>query len=84
MKPSQIIQPYEFGEDAIKKTCLWLRGLPLLTPTKRVAGRMINGKERWSNQTDSGQNKLGPSEERAALRAITYQGVADSMAEQWG
>ena len=40
--------------------------------------------ERWGNQTDSGQNKLSPSPDRAHLRAITYQGIADAMADQWG
>ena len=87
-KPDQIIQPYEFGDDASKKTALWLKGVPLLTPTHRFQGRMVfhNGKfvERWTNQTDSGQNRLGPSEDRWKIRSKTYQGIADAMAEQWG
>lgn len=85
-KPDQIIQPYEFGDDASKKTCLWLKGLePLVKdPARRVPGRIVDGKERWGNQTDSGQNKLPPSKDRAMLRSITYQGIADAMAEQWG
>lgn len=83
-KPDQIIQPYEFGEDASKKTCLWLKGLPLLKPTKIVLPRQVNGKLRWSNQTDSGQNKLGPSEDRWKERSRTYQGIASAMADQWG
>jgi hypothetical protein len=87
-KPDQIIQPYEFGDDASKKTCLWLQNLPKLVPTERVQGRMVehNGKlvERWANQTDSGQNKLGPSEDRAKIRSTTYAGIARAMAEQWG
>lgn len=89
-KPDQIIQPYEFGHDASKKTCLWLRGLAPLTktPAKRVPGRIVTvGEkqyERWSNQTDSGQNRLGPSDDRWKLRSVTYQGIADAMAEQWG
>lgn len=82
-KPDQIIQPYEFGEDASKATCLWLKGLNPLVPTTRVAGRMVNGKERWSNQTDSGQNRLGPSATRSLDRARTYEGVAQAMADQW-
>jgi len=82
-KPDQIIQPYQFGEDASKATCLWLRGLPPLRPTKRVPGRIVNGRERWANQTDSGQNRLGPSPTRSMDRARTYQGIADAMAEQW-
>jgi hypothetical protein len=82
-KYSQIIQPYEFGHDASKSTCLWLKGLPKLQPTQYIEPRIVNGKPRWSNQTDSGQNKLGPSEQRAADRARTYQGIADAMADQW-
>jgi hypothetical protein len=83
-KPDQIIQPYQFGEDASKKTCLWLKNLPPLYPTKEVAPRIINGRPRWANQTDSGQNRLGPSETRATDRARTYPGIATAMAEQWG
>jgi hypothetical protein len=82
-KPDQIIQPYWFGEDASKATCLWLRNLPMLKPTQRIAGRVVNGKERWANQTDSGQNRLGPSPTRSMDRARTYQGIADAMAAQW-
>lgn len=84
MKAAQVIQPYEFGEDASKDTCLWLKGLLPLQSTKRVEPRMIDGKPRWANQTDSGQNKLTPSETRAMERSRTYQGIADAMAEQWG
>jgi site-specific DNA-cytosine methylase len=83
-KPDQIIQPYEFGEDASKATCLWLRNLPKLRPTSRVPGRMVNGKERWANQTDNGQNRLGPSPTRAMDRARTYPGIATAMDAQWG
>jgi hypothetical protein len=108
-KPTQIIQPYQFGHDASKKTCLWLEGLPKLRPTKYVPGRFVcqnkhiwkhegglprlcpeqfcaysKQREIWGNQTPSGQNKLGPSADRWAKRSITYQGIADAMAEQWG
>lgn len=82
-KPDQIIQPYEFGDDASKKTCLWLKGLLPLVPTRYVEPRWVEGKPRWGNQTDSGQNRLGPSETRGAQRAITYEGIANAMAEQW-
>jgi len=82
-KPDQIIQPYQFGHDASKKTCLWLKGLPLLKPTQMVEPRIINGKPRWGNQTDSGQNKLPPSKDRWKLRSKTYEGIADAMAAQW-
>ena len=83
-KPDQIIQPHQFGHDASKATCLWLAGLPKLKPTKDILPRMVNGRPRWANQTDSGQNRLAPSEDRWALRSMTYQGIADAMAEQWG
>lgn len=83
-KPDQMIQPYEFGEDASKKTCLFLKNLPLLTPTKYIEPRIINGRKIWGNQTPGGQNKLGPSKDRWKLRSLTYQGIADSMAFQWG
>ena len=83
-KPDQTIQPYEFGEDASKRTCLWLNHLPKLTATKYVAPRIVDGKPRWANQTDSGQNKLAPSANRWKERSKTYPGIAAAMAEQWG
>lgn len=83
-KFTQSVQPYEFGEDASKRTCLWLKNLPPLVPTQYIEPRIVDGKKRWGNQTDSGQNKLAPSEDRGMLRSITYQGIADAMAEQWG
>lgn len=83
-KASQYIQPYQFGDDASKKTGLWLKGLPLLVPTRNVEPRIVNGKKRWGNQTDSGQNRLGPSEDRWKIRSETYAGIANAMATQWG
>ncbi len=83
-KPDQIVQPWMFGHDASKKTCLWLKGLPRLVPTAIVAPRIVNGRKRWGNQTNSGQNKLPPSEDRWKIRSATYQGIADAMADQWG
>lgn len=62
-RPDQTIQPWWFGDDASKATCLWLKNLPLLEKTNVVRGRVVNGKERWGNQTDSGQNKLSPAED---------------------
>ena len=83
-KPDQSVNPYYFGHDASKKTCLWLKNLPLLTPTHFIEPRIVNGKKRWGNQTDSGQNKLPPSKDRWKIRSATYQGIADAMANQWG
>jgi len=76
-KPDQIIQPWQFGHDASKKTCLWLKSLPKLVPTKIII------KDRYANQTPSGQNNLGPSEDRWKLRSRTYTGIAEAMADQW-
>ncbi len=83
-KPDQVVQPHQFGDDASKATCLWLKNLPTLAPTKLVAPRIVGGRQRWANQTDSGQNKLPPSADRWKLRSETYQGIADAMAFQWG
>lgn len=82
-KPTQIIQPYQFGEDASKSTCLWIHGLPPLKSTNYIEPRIVNGKKRWANQTDSGQNKLSPSPGRWKERSKTYSGIATAMAEQW-
>jgi len=79
-KPDQIIQPWWFGHDASKKTCLWLKNLPLLVPTNMLHG---DAKTRRANQTASGQNKLPPSKDRWKERSKTYQGIADAMAQQW-
>lgn len=55
-----------------------------LRPTWYISPRLVNGKPRWGNQTPSGQNRLGPSEDRARLRSITYSGIAEAMVQQWG
>jgi hypothetical protein len=70
-KPSQIIQPWQFGHGETKATCLWLRGLPPLVPTNVVSGRAAR------------VHRLPPSPDRWKLRSRTYQGIADAMAEQW-
>jgi len=139
-KPDQIIQPWMFGEDASKQTCLWIKGLPKLIPTKIIPpkefsnvvfaddlplcelceepfcvehglhyqdcecigptqdgfvyreknGVLFAQEERkntsklvWGNQTPSGQNKLGPSPNRAKIRSRTYLGIAKAFATQW-
>lgn len=83
-KPDQIIQPYWFGDPARKATCLWLKGLQPLQPTKIVEPEVIrykNGKtdDPWHYNTLS-----LPPKERARERSKTFQGVAKAMAEQWG
>lgn len=80
-KPDQIIQPWQFGHPESKATCLWLKGLPLLTSTD-ILPLPVGG--RWDNQTPSGQNKLGPSSTRSQDRSRTYAGIAEAMARQWG
>lgn len=97
--PDQVIQPYEFGDDASKGTGLWLDRLPplVLDPAQRVPGRLVakprskhglHGgnvtRERWANQTDSGQNRLSPGESRWLERSATYPGIARAMGSQWG
>lgn len=83
-KADQIVQPWQFGHDASKATCLWLKNLPPLRPTNVIEPRVINGRKRWGNQTDSGQNRLGPSADRWKIRSATYPGLAAAMADQWG
>ncbi len=83
-KPTQIIQPYQFGHTERKATCLWLKGLPPLKPTNIVEPDIIYHK---SGRTDSRLHfetlKL-PKEERAKMRSKTFKGIAEAMAEQWG
>ena len=71
-KPDQIIQPWQFGHGETKATCLWLKGLPKLEPTNIVEGR------------EAKIHKMGPGPDRWKKRSITYHGIADAMAEQWG
>lgn len=80
-KPDQIIQPWYYGDDASKKTCLWLKNLPKLVDTNRLPG---DSSTRRANQTPSGQNRLGPSTDRWKERSRTYKGIANAMAQQWG
>jgi hypothetical protein len=80
-KPDQIIQPWQFGDPESKATCLWLKGLPCLVPTNVLAKPECGY---WNNQYPNGQNNLWGAKDRAKIRAKTYQGIANSMAEQWG
>lgn len=72
IKPTQYIQPWQFGHGETKKTGLWLHGLPPLEPTNIVEGRE---QRIW---------KLPPSADRWKIRSTTFQGIAEAMAEQWG
>ena len=84
-KPDQIIQPYMFGEPFSKKTCLWLKGLPLLVPTKIVdKGEQVKFKSGKSMPKWYSDAFRLPPKERSIARSKTFQGIADAMAEQWG
>jgi len=83
-KPDQIIQPYQFGHDASKATCLWLKNLPPLLPTKIVPVTRVTtstGKtfSKWYWDTSQGKGA-----ERQLLRSLTFSGIAEAMAAQWG
>ena len=82
-KPNQIIQPFEYGHDVTKKTCLWLKNLPNLKPTKIVKPDivLVNGKKMSRMHYES--FKL-PSKERSKVRSKFYTGIAEAMADQWG
>ena len=71
-KPTQIIQPWQFGHGETKATCLWLKGLPPLVPTNVVEGR------------ENRIHRMPPSELRWKERSRTFKGIADAMAQQWG
>lgn len=71
-RPDQIIHPWEYGEEEEKKTCLWLKGLPLLQPTKLMAHRE---QRCW---------RMGQSKARSRERSRSYPGIAAAMAVQWG
>ncbi len=71
-KPDQIIQPWQFGHGETKATCLWLYNLPKLNHTNVVDGR------------DARIHRMPPGPNRAKLRSITYKGIAQAMADQWG
>ena len=85
-KPDQIIQPYMFGDEATKTTCLWLKNLPLLVPTKIVGkGERVvlsSGRSLPKWYSDSFHTSI-PTELRRTLRSKTFQGFANAMANQW-
>jgi hypothetical protein len=87
--PDQIIQPYQFGDPAQKTTCLWLKNLPRLRPTRYDA-------ELFDMAVDKGEFKVYGSGRKSAMwhantgggcgkeRSVTYKGIAEAMADQWG
>tara|TARA_Y100000296_G_C5028562_1_gene183595 strand:- start:15 stop:638 length:624 start_codon:yes stop_codon:yes gene_type:complete len=83
-KPDQIIQPYQFGDSFSKKTCLWLKGLPLLKPTELVdKGEQVKYKSGKSMPKWYADAFQLPPKERAKIRSKTFPGIADAMATQW-
>ncbi len=90
-KPDQIVQPYHFGDKAKKTTCLWLKNLPMLKPTKVIDENLLDykywfdkKKRRWRRQPlwYYKARDLAP-DERRRVRSKTFQGIADAMANQW-
>jgi len=71
-EPDQIIQPWQFGHGETKATCLWLKGLPPLVPTRIVEGR------------EPRVHRMSPGPDRWKERSRTYEGIAEAMAKQWG
>lgn len=71
-KPAQSVQPWQFGHGETKRTCFWLKGLPLLTPTNIVEGR------------EARVHRMSPGKNRGAERSRFYPGIAAAMAHQWG
>lgn len=90
-KPDQIIQPWQFGDEAQKSTCLWLKNLPKLVPTK-IVGKgdfYISPKGKrlpawYGDAAIDGKKVAYGSPEMKKIRNKTFQGIADAMAEQWG
>ena len=96
-KPDQIIQPYMFGEPYTKKTCLWLKGLPLLVPTdileqpkggwenmQLTDGKYTGYGKTWGGQREDGSYRRYGDPELKRIRSKTFHGIAVAMATQWG
>lgn len=82
IKPTQIIQPYQFGHPYTKSTCLWLKGVEPLKPTE-ILEKPESG---WLNQSFTKDGRYGgfKSFNSAKERSKTFEGIAKAMAEQWG
>lgn len=85
IKPTQIIQPYEFGDPHKKSTCLWLNGLPTLKPTNIVVPDLIKYECKSGKTVTFSRHMVQgfKSDERAKKRSKTFPGIARAMAEQW-
>ena len=90
-KPDQIIQPYHFGDKATKTTCLWLKGLPLLTHTNVVGkGEFVEWVDKKGKKKRQGKwymdilSKAKTKAERQKLRSKTFKGIANAIVDQWG
>lgn len=84
VKPTQIIQPYEFGEPYRKATCLWLKNLPMLTPTNIVEPELKRYVYKSGKIATYSTDMINTGKERAKNRSKTYLGIAKAMATQWG
>lgn len=92
-KPNQIIQPYEYGHAFSKKTCLWLKNLPMLQPTNIIkkpengwpGQEYKDGKSKgFDTRDESGKILRWNDSETKRLRSVTFPGIAQAMADQWG
>lgn len=84
-RPNQIVQPYYFGDPESKKTCLWIKGLSNLIPTKIVKPLIYKCKSGAADEPLWHINSLKlPPDERSRIRSKTFPGIAKAMAEQWG
>lgn len=84
-KPNQIIQPYQYGHESRKTTCLWLKNLPTLIPTKIVEPRLIRYADGSTFSEDYMKGvRRSEAGESSVARSKTFQGIAEAMAAQWG
>jgi hypothetical protein len=85
-KSDQVIQPWQFGDKAVKKTCLWLKGLPILFPTSIVEPeyKIYNSSTKKSGKSKYPMLWAGNGKGMWKERSKTFQGIADAMAKQWG
>jgi len=86
-KPDQMVQPYEYGDPARKRTCLWTHGLPPLVPTNVVEPKLVKYERQDGSgrcTTFSADYGVGYETRHGKRRSATYPGIAKAMADQWG